>query len=49
MAAAAGAGHVTDDSWGDFTQAPEKHDGVIGIAGTRLCRNQGGYWFRTGR
>ena len=48
--AAAGAGHVTDDTWGDFTQAPEKHDRVIGIAGNQtLPGTKGGYWFRTGR
>ena len=35
MAAATGAGHVIDDTWGDFTQAPEKNDGVIGIAGNQ--------------
>jgi hypothetical protein len=35
MAAATGAGHVTDDTPGSFTQAPQKHDGVIDTAGNQ--------------
>jgi hypothetical protein len=41
MAAAVGAGHVTDDTWGDFTQAPEKHDGVIDITGNQTLPGPG--------
>ena len=48
MAAATGAGHVTDDTRGNFTQPSEKHDVVIDIAGNQTLAGPGGYWFRTG-